>query len=428
MYGGSTTSILVNVPGETASVVTCFDGYPMALQGRAGPALGIAAFGSFIAGTLGLVGLMLFAPSLAELALKFGPPEYFAITLCGIIILSNLSGGGTVKSILMIILGMMAASVGMDGITSFQRMTFGVAQLDDGFNLVAVLMGLFGLAEVFSVIQSPPQRKDIIKVKFRDLYPKLYELKESVGPIIRGSVVGFVIGLLPGPAPVVAAFGSYKLEKIVAKHPENFGHGAIQGVAGPESANNSAVCAAMVPLFSLGLAFTPSIAILIGALRIQGIIAGPNFITEHAGLFWAIIASMYIGNVILLILNLPFVGIFASLLNIPSRVLMPLIVVIIFFGSYTANNSIFDIGIAVIFGLFGYFLRLGGFDVASLIIGFLLGPIVEESFRQSIGIFQGSYMSFFMRPVSGSILFLSIFIIVFKIVLAARKRIKNYKK
>lgn len=425
MYGGSTTSILVNIPGEAASAVTCIDGHKMALKGRGGAALAVAAIGSFVAGTVGLIGLMFFAPKLAGIALNFGPPEFFAIALLGIIMLSNLSSGGAAKSFLMVLMGMMAATVGMDLITGYQRLTFGSPNMMDGFNLIAVLVGLFGLAEVFSVINTPPQVGNVTKLKMRELYPRKSEIKQSAGPIFRGTLVGFPIGLLPGPASVISSFVSYKLEKSIAKNKSEFGKGAIQGVAGPESSNNAATSAAMIPLFALGLAFTPSVVVLISAFRMQGVIPGPSFITEHSALFWTIIASMYLGNFMLLLLNLPLVGVFASLLKVPTNILMPLVVGLVFIGAYTLTNSIFSIGIALAFGVLGYLLRKAGFDPTPLVIGFVLGPVMEESFRQSLGMFQGDFWQFFMRPLSGTLLVLSILFIIFNIVFKFYEKIKS---
>ncbi|WP_338833941.1 hypothetical protein MHLNE_03150 [Moorella humiferrea] len=417
MYGGSTTSILVNIPGEAASVVTCIDGHQMALKGRAGAALAVSAIGSFVAGTVGIIGLMLFAPKLANFALKFGPPEFFAIAFLGLVTLCNLVGKSFSRSLLMLLLGMMAATIGQDMITAYPRLNFGIPELVDGFDLVTVLMGIFGVGEILSVIDNPPEPNEIIKkIRFRELYPTKKELKKSFPPIVRGTFLGFLLGLLPGPASTIASFVSYKIEKSVAKNKDEFGKGAIEGVAGPESANNSACYGAMIPLFGLGLPFTPSVAILISALMMQGIIPGPRFITEHANIFWAVVASLYIGNVMLLILNLPFVGVFASLTKVSYKILAPIIMVIIFIGAYSSRNLLLDVGVTLFFGVLAYLLRKADFDLTPSIVGFVLGKVFEESLRQSLNMFKGSFVLFFTRPISSVFLIAALIVIFWRVV------------
>jgi putative tricarboxylic transport membrane protein len=414
MYGGSTTSILVNVPGESSSLMTCLDGHQMAKKGRAGAALSISAIGSFIAGTIGLILLTLFAPPISKIALTFGPPEYFAIALMGLIALVLLSGS-VVRGSIMMILGIMIGTIGLDPLSGINRFTMGSADLSKGIDFVLVAMGLFGLGEVVSMLCEKNQDVSdgsIQKLRFRDLYPNREEIKRSVNPIFRGSFLGFLCGLIPGPAAVVSTFLSYAVEKKVSKTPEEFGKGAVEGVAGPESANNAASSAAMVPLLTLGLPFAPPVAILLSGFLIHGINPGPSLITEHPEVFWGLLASMYIGNLLLLIINLPFVGAIASLLKTPKEYLMPIIVIISFTGALALNTSIFDLGILIIFGFIGYILKEVGYQPASLAIGVILGPIIEKSLTQSLILFDGNLSSFFMRPFSAIFLGLAIIILI----------------
>lgn len=414
MYGGSTTSILLNVPGETASVITCIDGYQMARKGRAGPALAICAIGSFIAGTLGIFGLVFFAPLLAEAALSFGPPEFFSLMVFGFIVLSNVTGRSLIKSLTMAVLGLIIGTIGLDPVTGNARFTFGSAHLLGGIEFVAVAIGLFGIGEVLA---NAEQRIEILEQKviiprLRDLYPSFNDMKRAIGAILRGTGLGFGIGLIPGPAPVIATYSSYMVERKISKHPEEFGHGAIEGVAGPESANNSACQAAFIPLFALGIPFAPPTAILLGALLIHGIIPGPTMISEHPAFFWGVIASMYIGNFILLLLNLPFVPFFANILRIPKKILLPLIMLFCITGMFTVNNSIYDIWIMLVFGLLGYILRKLDYEGAPLLLALVLGPRLEVAFRQSLMISHGSFHIFVSRPISLSFL-LAAFLFLF---------------
>jgi len=400
MYGGSTTSILLNIPGEAASVVTCIDGYEMAKKGKAGTALAVAAIGSWAAGTAAVIGVMLFAPPLARFALLFGPPEYFSIALLGLLVLSNLSGGSFSRSALVMILGLMLSTTGIDLMSGRTRFTLGFVELSDGIEFAPVIMGLFGLSEVFQVITSLEKPSEVLKVKFRELYPKFRDLKPAFGAMIRGTLIGFPVGLLPGPSGTLSSFAAYRLEKAVSKKPEDFGKGAIQGVAGPESANNSATTASLIPLFALGLPFAPPVAILLSGLMIHGISPGPFFIRDHGNVFWAVIASMYLGNLMLIILNLPLVGVFASLIKTPPRILMPIITALMFVGAYSINARMFDVVILIAFGLFGFLMKKCGFEPAPLIIGLILGKIFEESLRQGLNVVDGNLWLFFSRPIT----------------------------
>ena len=418
MYGGSTTSILINMPGEGASVVTCLDGYQMAKKGRAGAALAAAAIGSFVAGTVGVLLLMLFAPPLSQLALAFGPPEYLAISILGMVLLSNLTGDSFWKSFLMFLLGMMISSIGIDPLMGDNRMSFGILELSRGIDILPCAMGLFGMAELFAVAVKPYDVGDLIKVKFRDLYPTKKELKKSAGPIIRGSLLGFPLGLIPGPSSILASLLSYKVEKSVSKHPEEFGKGAIEGVAGPESANNAASAGAMVPLLALGIPFAPPTAVLLGAFMIHGITRGPTFMTPNPQLFWLVIASMYVGNVMLLLLNLPFVGVFASLTKLAARLLMPVVAAIMFIGVYCVNNSFFDLWLLLILGLTGFAAQKMKFPVAPIVIGFVLQETFEKSLRQSMLLAKGDIFFIFKRPIAG-VMFLVIALIILSIIVNA---------
>lgn len=415
MYGGSTTSILVNVPGESSSVMTCLDGYQMAKKGRAGAALAIAAIGSFVAGTIGLILLTLFAPPISSMALAFGPPEYLAIALLGLIILVLLSGS-LAKGFMMMLLGVMIGTVGLDPLTGVNRFALGVSELSRGIDFVLVAMGVFGLGEVINMLNEGKQKMEMESVRFRDLYPNKKEIKESVYPILRGSGLGFLCGLIPGPAAVISTFLSYAVEKKVSKHPEEFGKGAVAGLAGPEAANNAASSAAMVPLLSLGLPFAPPAAILLSGFLVHGITPGPSLITDHPGIFWGVVASMYIGNVLLLIINLPFVGVLASLLKTPQEYLVPFIIAITFIGALATNNSIFDLGVLIFFGLVGFIIKAVGYPPAPLAIGIILGPIIERSLIQGLIMGDGNPGYFFMRPVSCVILIVAILLTIITLI------------
>ena len=427
MYGGSTTSILVNLPGEAASVVTALDGYQMAKKGRAGAALTVSAIGSFVAGTLSLVALTFFAPLLAKAALKFGPPEYFAIALFGLVILTNLTGKNPLKSLLMVLVGIMLSTIGMDALTGARRFTFNIPDLMGGIEFGVLAMAVFGINELFTILVEPNEPIKVGKISLRELYPNKEEIKRSIGPIFRGSFLGFLIGLMPGPAGTLSSCGSYSLEKKWSKHPERFGHGAIEGVAGPESANNAASTAAMIPLLSLGLAFAPPAALLLTGFIVHGVQPGPTLITSHPNVFWGLVASMYIGNVILVVLNLPFVGVFASLLKTPARILMPIVMIITFTGAYATNNSLFDLALLLVFGLFAYFASKYGYSMAPLAVGLVLGSTIEKGMIQGMIICKGSFLELMKRPLAGTILALAA-LLVFLTLLKPIRRILSQSK
>jgi putative tricarboxylic transport membrane protein len=412
MYGGSTTSILVNVPGEAASVVTALDGYQMTKRGRAGAALAVAGVGSFVAGTVGVVGIVLAASWLADQALRFGPPEYFAMAAAGLMLLSRLSGGSVMHGLLMVAIGLALGTVGMEPISAVRRFTFGSTQLSQGIELVPVIMGLFGVAEVLLIAESGIRRAHIQSVKLRELMPTRAEWRRSAAPIARGSVVGFVTGLVPGPATVLATFISYALERRVSKHPEEFGKGAIEGVAGPEAANNGATAGAMVPLLSLGIPFSPATAILLGALVISGIQPGPLLISQRPEVFWGVVASMYVGNAILLILNLPLVGVFVSVLRLPQHVLATLVLLLCLVGAFSLNNSQLDLWVLVVFGIFGYGLRKLAIDPSPLVVALVLGPIMEKTLRQALFMERGDVLSLVGRPLTATLLGLGLLALV----------------
>jgi len=403
-YGGSTTSILMNVPGEAASVVTCLDGYPMAQRGRAGAALTVSAIGSFVAGTIGIIGLTLLAPPLAQAALAFGPPEYFSIALVGLAVLSKLTGTSTLKSLLMATTGIMLGTVGMDSLSGISRFTFGVDELDRGFDLSILAMGIFGIGEIITVMTEPHTRMSVPTIRLRDLYPTKEEWRRSTAPMVRGGIIGFLVGLLPGPAATISSFVSYAAEKRCSKNPAEFGCGAIEGVAGPESANNAAISATMIPLLSLGLPFCGATAILLSGFMLHGIIPGPALITQQPELFWGLIASMYIGNVLLLVINLPLIGVFVQLLKTPFYILMPLVAVVTLTGAYSVNNSVFDLVWVIIFGVLGFLLRRAGFEPAPLVIGLVLGPELERGLAQGLIISNGDIWTLISRPISATIL------------------------
>ncbi len=428
MYGGSTTSILLNIPGETASIVTCMDGYQMARQGRAGPALGIAAFGSFIAGTAGVVGLMFFAPVLGRAALSFGPPEYFSITFMGLTLVTYLSQGSMFKASIMAILGLSAGSIGMDPTSGDLRFTFGSLTLRSGLDIVPVAIGMFGIAEVFENIAATV-KTDVFKTSFEGLLPRLKDWKDSIWAIIRGSVLGFFIGVLPGGGAVIASFASYAVEKKLSRHPEKFGTGVIEGVAGPESANNAACGGAFIPLLSLGIPTNPVIALFIGALMIHGIQPGPLFISNNPELFWGVVTSMYVGNVMLLILNLPLIGIWVKFLKVPYALLFPLILLFCVTGVYGVNNNVMDIYIMLIFGIIGYLMRKTGFEGAPFLLAMILSRPMESSLRQSLLISHGGLDIFFNRPISGTLIILSLVILAKRLfpILRGLSRASVYK-
>ncbi|MEW6720817.1 MAG: tripartite tricarboxylate transporter permease [Thermodesulfobacteriota bacterium] len=411
MYGGSTTSILLNIPGEAASVVTVIEGYQMARRGRAGAALAVAAIGSFVAGTISLVGLSFLAPTLARAALKFGPAEYFAVAFVGLLVMTRLTGGRLTRSLMLIAFGLALGTVGMETLAGYMRYTFGQPLLAQGIDFLPVAMGLFGISEVLVTAEERQRNMRMQHVGFRELWPTLVEWKRSAWPMIRGSFIGFFVGLIPGPSPIISTMVSYAVEKKVDKHGE-FGSGAIEGVAGPEAANNASVGAAYVPLMALGIPFTPAMAVVMAVLLIHGINPGPLLMTQKPDLFWGVIASMYIGNFMLLVFNLPLVGVFASIIRIPLFILMPSVMLLCLVGVYSVNNSLLDIWLMVGFGLLGYFLRRLRYDLAPLVLAMVLGPMMERSFREAMMINRGDLTVFLTRPISATILAVGAFALV----------------
>ena len=411
MYGGSTTSILVNIPGEAASVVTCLDGYQMARQGRAGPALGIAAFASFIAGTLAIVGLMLLAPPLSQFALRFGPPEYFTLMVLGLTILIYLAHGSMPKALLMACFGIVLGLIGLDSINARPRFTFDKLELLDGVGLVPIVMGLFGISEVLLNIEQVA-RREIFETKIKGLLPSAQDWRESKGAIARGSLLGFFLGILPGGGAVISSFISYAIEKRVSRHPERFGKGAIEGVAGPEAANNAGAGGGFIPLMTLGIPPNVVMAMLLGAFMIHGVQPGPLMMKQNPGLFWGVIVSMYIGNIMLLILNLPLIGIWVQVLKVPYKILFPLILLFCLIGVYTVSNAVFDIYIMIVFGIIGYLMKKFDYEGAPLVLAFVLGPLMENNLRKSLIMSQGDFSIFFTRPLSAVSLILALFLLV----------------
>jgi putative tricarboxylic transport membrane protein len=403
MYGGSTTSVLLNIPGEAASVVTCIDGHQMARQGRAGAALGIAAMGSFIAGTIGVLVMTFFAPLIASVAIRFGPPENFGLMVLGLVCTLFMISGSPIKGVLMVALAFLVAAVGIDVVNGKERFTFGSINLSGGIELLSVVIGLFGLTEVFFNVETMV-KGTVIAERIRGLWPSVADWRASWRPMLRGSGVGFLLGLVPGGGPVTASFMSYAIEKRISAHPERFGKGAIEGVAGPESANNAAVAGSIIPVLALGIPGNPVTALLLGALIIQGIQPGPLFMTQRPDLFWGIVASMYVGNVFLLVLNLPLVGLWAQLLRIPYRVLFPVVLLLCVIGAYSANKNVFDLWVMLGFGIAGYVLRKLEYDLAPFVIAFVLAPLLEQSLRQSLVMSPDGAMILVQRPVTALLL------------------------
>lgn len=407
MYGGSTTSILMRIPGEAASVMTCIDGYAMTQKGRAGAALAIAAVGSFVAGTLSVVALMLLAPPLAEFALRFGPPEHFALLVLGLLVLAYMTSGPITRSLTMAALGLLLGMVGMDTMTGLFRFEYGLAELGDGIGVVPVAVGLFGISEIL-LSAGRAIRADVRAPRLRELLPDRQEWRASAAPIGRGTLLGFLIGIIPGPGHIISSFVSYSIERRLSRHPERFGQGAIEGVAGPESANNSATSGALVPMLALGLPSGAVPAIMLAAMMIHGIAPGPLLIQEQPALFWGVIASMYVGNAVLLILNLPMVGVFVNILRIPYSYLYPSILAFATLGVYAVNNSLVDVWIMVGAGVVGYVLRKLEYEIAPIILGLVLAPMLELNFRQTLAMSAGSYSIFFTRPIAVTMLLVAL--------------------
>lgn len=423
-YGGSTTSILVNIPGEAASVVTCLDGYQMARKGRAGPALGIAAFGSFIAASLSIIPMMVLAEPLSSVAISFGPPEYFAIVVLGLSLLINLAHGSVLKGVIMAILGLGLSQIGMDMITGRTRFTFDIIELQGGIELIPLVMGLFGIGAVLENLSGNFNEVDILAAKIKGLFPNWEDWKNSIGAILRGSVVGFFLGLIPGGGAILASFASYTLEKRISRHPERFGTGVIEGVAGPEAANNAGAQSNFIPLFVLGIPSNAVMGLLLGALMIHRVVPGPFFITQHPDIFWGTVVSMYIGNALLLVLNLPLIPLWVKVLKIPYRILFPLIFLFCIIGVYSVQSSVFDIFMMICFGVFGFLLKKFKYEIAPLVLAFILGPMAENALRQSLIISQGNYFILISRPFPLIALSIALFLFVSQIFPSLRKRRK----
>jgi putative tricarboxylic transport membrane protein len=398
-YGGSTTSILLNIPGEADSVVTCLDGYQMARQGRAGPALGIAAFGSFIAGTFATLGLMLVAPALAKFALRFGPPEIFALMVLAMTLITFMSSGSQIKGLAMATLGLFLGSIGLDIFENVDRFVFGYNFLLEGLGIVPVIMGIFGVGEVLANLEMQ-SKGEVFQKRVSNLLPSLKDWKDSFWPIMRGTFIGFFIGLIPGGGGMASTFTSYSVEKRLSRHPEKFGRGAIEGVAGPEAANNACSGANFIPLLTLGVPTNGIIAIIFASLLINGLQPGPLLIKNNPALFWGVIASMYVGNVMLVILNLPLIGIWVRFLTIPYSVLSPLILFFCLLGSYTMKNAVPDLVVMLVFGILGFLMRKFRYEGAPLIMGFIISEMVEGSFIRSLRMSNGDFSIFFTRPIS----------------------------
>jgi len=402
MYGGTITSVLINVPGEAASVVTCLDGYQMARQGRAGAALGIAAIGSFVGGVFAALALAMVAPPLARFALSFGPPEFFSLMFLGMCLVTGLAGKSLVAGLLMTVLGLLLALIGIDPVRGAPRFTFGVPELYDGLGFVPVVMGLFGVAEILLMIETP--FRPLLETRIKGLWPSREEWKRSVGAIWRGTGIGFVLGLIPGVGAVIPTFMAYILEKRLSRHPEKFGTGVIEGVASPETANNAYANAAMMPLLVLGVPSSPTIAIIMGAFIINGLTPGPFLFKERPDLVWTVIASFFTGNVILLILNLPLVGLWAKLLKVPYQYLCTGTLLFCIVGAYSLKGGVFDVGVMLVFGVIGYFLRKLGFPLAPAVLALILGPFMEKSLRTSLEMSAGDFSIFLTRPISATLL------------------------
>jgi len=434
-YGGTITSVLFKIPGEATTVVTIIDGYQMALQGRAGKALGIAAFGSFIAGTFGTIVLSILAPPLSEFALMFGPPEYATLMILGLTLVIYLGTGSITKAMLMGILGLALGTIGMDTVSAIERFTFGSQSLVEGINVAILAMGLFGIGEILYMAESVTKRslRDAAKCpsKLRELLPDRKDWGDSIKPIGRGTILGFLLGIIPGGGALIASFSSYAVEKKLSRNPEKFGKGAIEGVAGPESANNSAVSGCFIPLLTLGIPSNVVMALLVGAFMLHGVTPGPFILQKHPHVFWGVITSMYIGNVILLILNIPLIRVFVKIMEVPYALLSPLIIMICVIGAYSINNNPFDIILMWIFGCVGYLMRKFDYEPAPLMLAYVLGPMLEKSMRQSLVLSQGSPSIFFTRPISMFLMLATLFMIaspILKMFIKSRHPISTFEQ
>jgi putative tricarboxylic transport membrane protein len=414
-YGGTITSVLLRLPGEASSVVTVFDGFALAKQGRAGTALGIAAIGSFVGATISIIGLTLLAPVIAEVALDFGPPEYAALALLGVLLVATIGSGNKLKAMIAGAVGLLLATVGRDTFSGASRFTFDSLQLSDGIDFVVVAMGLFGVGEILYNLEQR-HGKQHVPPKVGNVWPSRKDLRQSAGAIGRGTVIGFVLGVLPGGGAVLSSIVAYATEKRRSKAPERFGRGAIEGVAAPETANNAAATSSFIPLLTIGLPANATMAMLFGALLILGVSPGPQLVNEHPDVFWGVINSMYIGNILLLILSIPLVGLFVRILRVRPAILAPITALITILGVYTINNSTFDIFVMVAFGVIGYLMKKAGFDPGPMVLAFVLGSIIESSTRRSMLIFGGDPTGFVTRPISGTILAIFLALILLPLV------------
>jgi putative tricarboxylic transport membrane protein len=402
-YGGTITSVLLRLPGEASSVVTVFDGHELARQGKAGTALGIAAIGSFVGGTVSIIALSLLAPVVASFALDFGPPEYTALALLGILLVATVSSGHRLKAVIAACVGLLLATVGRDGFTAAERFTFGNLSLADGLDFVPIAMGLFGLGEILYNLEER-HRATKAPATVANVWPSKEDLRQSSGAIGRGSVIGFVLGILPGGGAVLSSLAAYAVEKRRAKDPSRFGRGAVEGVAAPETANNAAATSSFIPLLTLGIPANATMAVIFGALLVQGVSPGPKLVSEEPELFWGVVNSMYLGNILLLIMSIPLVGLFVRILRVRATVLAPITVLITLVGVYTVNNDVFDIVLVIVFGALGYLMKKLGFNPGPLVLAFVLGSLLEDSLRRSLLIFDGDATGFFTRPISGTLL------------------------
>ncbi len=420
-YGGSTTAILINLPGESSSVVTALDGYQMARQGRAGLALSTAALGSFFAGTVATFLLALFAPPLAEIALKFGPAEYFSLMVMGLVASVVLAHGSLIKAIAMILLGLLLGLVGTDVTSGTPRFTFDTPELADGINFVIVAMGMFGLGEIIRNLENEETR-DVFSRKITGLLPTWNDIKSIVAPVLRGTALGSALGILPGGGAMLSSFAAYSLEKKISKNSRNFGKGAIEGVAAPESANNAGAQTSFIPMLTLGIPSNPVMALMIGAMIIQGIQPGPQVMTEQPALFWGIIVSMWVGNFFLVVLNLPMIGLWVRMLTVPYHLLYPAILVFCSIGVFSLNNSTFDVYLMAMFGILGYVLSKLDCEPAPLLLGFILGPMMEEYLRRAMVLSRGDPMVFVERPISATMLALAVIGLIVVLLPSIRKK------
>jgi TctA family transporter len=424
-YGGSTTSILVNIPGEAASIVTCIDGHQMAKQGRAGAALGVAALGSFFAGTVGTVFIAGFGPPLAAVAQQFNSPDYFSLMVLGLVTAVILAHGSVLKAVGMVLVGLLLGLVGTDVNSGLTRYTFGIPDIWDGIDFVPMVIGMFGIVEIIRNLELTTLPRPHLKARMRDLWPSRQDFRDSWPAVLRGTGLGSLLGILPGGGAVLASFASYTLEKKVAKDPSRFGKGAIEGVAGPESANNAGAQTSFIPLLTLGLPSNAIMALMMGAMIIQGIQPGAAVMTKHPELFWGMVASMWIGNLMLVVINLPLIGIWVRLLSVPYRLLYPAILLFCVIGIYSTNTNMAQLVLCAVFAVFGYILLRFGCEPAPLVLGFILGPLMEENLRRSLVISRGDPMVFVERPISATLLATTVVVVLALIVLPQFRRTRK---